>query len=60
MYTVRRTSNNEIVAICSQLNDAEAWTNTKLDGQTYYVEDSESESKMINEYEDGIGEGQPS
>ena len=37
MYAVRRRSSGEIVAFCSRLEDARAWLDTRLQGNTYYV-----------------------
>ena len=37
MYAVRRRGTGEIVAVCSRLEDARAWLNTRLQGNTYYV-----------------------
>ena len=37
MYTVRRRGTGEIVAVCSRREDAAAWLDTSLQGNTYYV-----------------------
>lgn len=38
MYVVRNVSNNEIAAICSRPEDAQAWVDTKLDNVEYVIE----------------------
>ena len=38
MYVVRNTSNNEVVAICSRPEDAQAFVNTQIDETSYVVE----------------------
>ena len=38
MYVVRNTSNNEIVALCSRPEDAQAYVKTQIDETTYVVE----------------------
>jgi len=38
MYVVRNVSNNEIVALCSRPEDAQAYVNTQLDDTAYVIE----------------------
>jgi len=37
MYVVK-DENNQVVALCSRPEDAQAWVNSKLDNVTYVVE----------------------
>ena len=62
MFVVR-DANNEIIAMCSQKSDADAFAAAStIDNEIYTVEDTLEEA-IIEEYflqvEDGVGEGQP-
>lgn len=39
MYIVKIKGSGTTVAICSRKEDAEAYLGTKLDNQTYYIEE---------------------
>ena len=40
MYIVKIKGSDEIIAICSRKSDAQSLIDTKLDNQTYYIEES--------------------
>jgi hypothetical protein len=56
---VIRNSNNEIVALCSRQEDADAFLSAApVDKETYTIENLAQDEESFLQLEDGIGEGQ--
>jgi hypothetical protein len=56
---VIRNSNNEIVALCSHREDADAFLSAATaDKETYTIENLAQDEESFLQLEDGIGEGQ--
>ena len=67
MYTVKSAKTGNVIVMCSRYEDAAAYLlSDSVDKDTYLIEEllpsemEESIIRMAEEYEDGIGEGQPS